>query len=102
MYDDSYQAPAAPSGGCYVATAIYGSYDCPQVWTLRRYRDFTLAKNVFGRAFVRMYYAISPTIVTLFGKTKWFTRILRGVLDRKVRKLRKTGVTDTPYEDRQW
>ena len=26
-------------GGCYVATAVYGSYDCPQVWTLRRYRE---------------------------------------------------------------
>ena len=24
------------SGGCYVATAVYGSYDCPEVWTLRR------------------------------------------------------------------
>ena len=20
--------------GCYIATAVYGSYDCPQVWTL--------------------------------------------------------------------
>ena len=33
------------SGGCYVATAVYGSYDCPQVWTLRRYRDDTLAET---------------------------------------------------------
>lgn len=33
------------SGGCYVATAVYGSYDCPQVWTLRRFRSFSLAKN---------------------------------------------------------
>lgn len=23
------------SGGCYVATCVYGSYDCPEVWTLR-------------------------------------------------------------------
>ena len=29
------------TGGCYVATCIYGSYDCPQVWTLRRYRDYS-------------------------------------------------------------
>lgn len=101
-YDDSYQAPAAPSGGCYVATAVYGSYDCPQVWTLRRYRDFTLAETWYGRAFVHAYYAVSPTIVTLFGKTKWFTRIWRGVLDRKVEQLRETGVADTPYEDRYW
>ena len=25
--------------GCYIATCVYGSYDCPQVWILRRYRD---------------------------------------------------------------
>ena len=23
---------SSTSGGCYVATAVYGSYDCPQVW----------------------------------------------------------------------
>lgn len=38
------------TGGCYVATAVYGSYDCPQVWTLRRYRDYTLAETWYGRA----------------------------------------------------
>ena len=30
------------SGPCYVATAVYGSYDCPEVWTLRRFRDVCL------------------------------------------------------------
>lgn len=32
-------------GRCYVATAVYGSYDCPQVWILERYRDYTLAET---------------------------------------------------------
>ena len=50
-------------GGCYVATAVYGSYDCPPVWTLRRFRDYTLSKNVLGRLFIKLYYAVSPTIV---------------------------------------
>ena len=49
--------------GCYVATAVYGSYDCPEVWVLRRYRDFTLAHSWYGRAFIRAYYAISPKLV---------------------------------------
>ena len=26
--------------GCYIATCVYGSYDCPQVLTLRRFRDY--------------------------------------------------------------
>jgi hypothetical protein len=58
-------------GGCYIATAVYGSYDCPQVWTLRRYRDFTLAESWLGRAFVRVYCTISPTLVKWFGQKIW-------------------------------
>ena len=42
-YSETSTPPAGNSGGCYVATAVYGSYDCPEVWTLRRYRDYTLA-----------------------------------------------------------
>lgn len=90
------------SGGCYVATAVYGSYDCPQVWTLRRYRDDTLAKSRYGRAFIRTYYAISPTLVKWFGNTEWFKKMWRGKLDRMVEKLQANGVEDTPYEDKEW
>lgn len=66
------------SGPCYVATAVYGSYDCPQVWTLRRYRDYTLAETWYGRAFIRTYYAISPTLVKWFGHTEWFKKNVEG------------------------
>lgn len=90
------------TGGCYVATAVYGSYDCPQVWTLRRYRDYTLAETWYGRAFIRTYYAVSPTLVKWFGHTKWFKKIWKGKLDRMVAKLQSKGVESTPYEDRNW
>lgn len=90
------------SGGCYVATAVYGSYDCPQVWTLRRYRDYTLASTWYGRAFIHTYYAISPTIVKWFGHTEWFKKMWKGKLDKMVAKLQSEGVKSTPYEDRSW
>lgn len=90
------------SGGCYVATAVYGSYDCPQVWTLRRFRDNTLAETWYGRAFIRAYYAISPTLVKWFGKTEWFKNLWKPTLDRMVEKLNGNGVEDTPYDDRAW
>lgn len=90
------------SGGCYVATAVYGSYDCPQVWTLRRYRDYTLAETWYGRAFIKTYYAISPTLVKWFGKTTWFKKMWQGKLDRMVSKLQANGVESTPYEDINW
>ena len=90
------------TGGCYVATAVYGSYDCPQVWTLRRYRDYTLTETWYGRAFIRTYYAISPTLVKLFGHTEWFKKMWKGKLDRMVANLNASGVDDTPYEDKVW
>lgn len=118
-YDPSYQPPrnqttadimksiettssTTSSGGCYVATAVYGSYDCPQVWTLRRYRDYTLAETWHGRAFIRTYYAISPTLVKWFGHTSWFKKMWKGKLDRMVANLQAKGVESTPYEDKKW
>lgn len=90
------------TGGCYIATAVYGSYDCPQVWTLRRYRDYTLSKIWYGRAFIRTYYAISPMLVKWFGKTEWFTNLWKPRLDRMVERLNRDGVDDSPYSDRDW
>ena len=89
-------------GGCYVATCVYGSYDCPQVWTLRRFRDNTLGTTWYGRLFIRTYYAVSPTIVKWFGKTDWFKKMWRGTLDRMVKELEANGVENTPYEDKKW
>lgn len=88
------------SGGCYVATCVYGSYDCPPVWTLRRFRDNTLSQNLFGRMFIRVYYAASPTIVKMFGKYEWFHNMWRKPLDRLVSKLQKMGMESTPYKDK--
>lgn len=97
-------APSEPqkSGGCYVATAVYGSYDCPEVWTLRRYRDTTLASTWYGRAFIHTYYAISPTLVKWFGHTEWFKKMWKGKLNRLVKDLQESGVEGTPYEDKEW
>lgn len=95
-------ATGKSTGGCYVATAVYGSYDCPQVWTLRRFRDYTLAETWYGRAFIRTYYAISPTLVKWFGHAEWFKKMWKGKLDRMVANLNTEGVEDTPYEDRNW
>ena len=103
-YDSSYTAPTIDTigGGCYVATAVYGSYDCPQVWTLRRFRDYTLAKTWHGRLFIKTYYAISPTIVKWFGHTEWFKKMWKNKLDRMVANLNAEGVENIPYEDKTW
>lgn len=98
--DTSYKKPAVQSGGCYIATAVYGSYNCPEVWTLRRYRDNTLASSWYGRSFIRFYYALSPTLVKWFGNKTWFKSIWKPALDHFVKKLNSHGVLDTPYNDK--
>lgn len=93
------QKKEVSKGGCYVATAVYGSYDCPEVWTLRRYRDFVLADSWYGRLFIRTYYAISPTLVKWYGGSTWFKMMWRPALDRMVNRLNRREFADTPYSD---
>jgi hypothetical protein len=79
---------------------VYGSYDCPEVWVLRRYRDQRLDATAPGRLFIRAYYAVSPTLVRLFGKTRWFRALFRKMLDKMVKRLRDQGFAETPYHDK--
>lgn len=95
------QPIAQKKAGCYIATCVYNSYDCPQVWTLRRFRDNTLAETWYGRFFIRVYYAISPILVKWFGKTEWFKNLWKPTLDRMVERLNDNGVEGTPYNDRE-
>lgn len=103
--DPSYNPPSINkqkevSDGCYIATCVYGSYDCPQVWTLRRFRDYTLDETWYGRLFIKCYYATSPTLVKWFGNTKWFRKFWKSKLDKMVSDLNNKGVKDTYYKDK--
>jgi hypothetical protein len=90
----------APTKGCYIATCVYGSYNCPEVWVLRRFRDRILSNSYLGRLFIRIYYALSPKIVAKFGNRSWFVRICKAPLDIIIRKLQAKRFDNTPYVDR--
>jgi hypothetical protein len=42
---------------CFVATAVYGNVNAPQVQTLRKFRDNVLMQSSIGKAFVNFYYS---------------------------------------------
>lgn len=50
------------NGGCFIATAAFGSYLHPFVRILRDFRDRILMTNRFGHSFVAWYYRASPPI----------------------------------------
>ena len=51
---------AHQAGACFIATAVYGDYDHPQVVKLRAFRDQVLMRSAAGRRFVRWYYKVGP------------------------------------------
>lgn len=88
--------------GCYIATCVYGSYNCTEVYVLRRFRDKSLTKNSIGRLGISAYYKISPCIVKTFGNNLIFSNLSRKALDSLVTLLVKKGYSSEPYTDKIW
>lgn len=78
---------SSAKGGCYIATAVYGSYEAPQVRTLRQFRDQRLQPTRVGRAFIRTYYQFSPTLAKHFTPGSVGHGFARVALERIVRHL---------------
>jgi tetratricopeptide (TPR) repeat protein len=73
------------SNFCYIATAIYGSYDAPQVLILRKYRDNVLLHSALGRIFVKFYYRFSPLIVKYIGNNNITNHVVKQLLNKIVK-----------------
>ncbi|MEG4120767.1 hypothetical protein QUA43_25275 [Microcoleus sp. N9_B4] len=73
-----------PSCDCFIATAVYGSYDAPQVVSLRRFRDEKLMSYSIGRLFIAAYYQISPPLAQWLKTSPHFAKPVRQILDKLV------------------
>ena len=76
------------TGGCYIATAVYGSYDAPEVIVLRQFRDNHLQRTALGRRFIATYYAMSPALARRLPKHPKLSFHVRRMLDAMVDRLR--------------
>ena len=68
------------SGGCFIATAAYGTPFAKEVEVLRKFRDQKLLNTKAGRAFVRFYYRHSPVIADFIKDKPKIKAFVRGVL----------------------
>ena len=64
-------------GGCFIATACYGSYDHEKVMFLRNFRDQYLAERSWGQKFIATYYRLSPPIADKISKSRFQKRIVK-------------------------
>jgi hypothetical protein len=79
----------ADCGSCFIATAVYGSYDAPQVITLRYFRDKKLMPHRVGRLFVATYYQLSPPLAKGLKTSPFFAAPVRYILNKFVAWLEK-------------
>ena len=83
------------TGGCYVATAVYGSYDAPEVIVLRQFRDEHLQRTALGRRFIATYYAMSPALARRLPKHPKLSSHIGRMLDSVIERLKsKPTVSD--------
>ena len=86
----AFQMPAAdvtvtavfevPGGGCFIATAAYGSPTAEQLNLLREFRDVVLLESTAGSQFVDLYYKLSPPVADFISGNSFLRTVVRELL----------------------
>jgi hypothetical protein len=68
------------TGGCFIATAAYGTPTAKQIDVLREFRDVVLLKSTAGSQFVALYYQLSPPIADFIAGNELLRTLVRELL----------------------
>lgn len=71
-----------PQGGCFIATAAYGTDTAKEIDILREFRDTVLLPNSLGARLVSLYYKTSPPIADFVSQHEVLRTAVRvGLVD---------------------
>jgi hypothetical protein len=77
--DGGTEGPSQPpgGGGCFIATAAYGTDTARQLDILREFRDEVLLPNSLGAKLVSLYYKTSPPIADFISQNDVLRTVVR-------------------------
>ena len=69
--------PWGSAGGCFIATAAYGTPAAKQIDVLREFRDDVLLKSTAGSQFITLYYWLSPPVADFVARNELLRTVVR-------------------------
>ena len=85
--------------GCFIATAVYGSYGAHELEWFYLLRNDYLMKHGIGRLFVSLYYSVSPVVARLVTKSPTARRFLGSFLLTPLAGLIKSRIASNRYKE---
>jgi len=77
-------------GGCFIATAAYGTSAANEINLLRSFRDSVLRRGSSGRRFISLYYRFSPPLARVMERSEILKSITRYLLYPIIRFMKRT------------
>ena len=78
--DKGGSAGGGEGGGCFIATAAYGTDMQPELLSLYKFRNKFLLTNPLGRAFIKYYYKNSPPLAKFIKTREWARSLVKVML----------------------
>ncbi len=77
-FNVGYQTPPTPpTGGCFIATAAYGSNTAQEIDILREFRDSVMLSSRLGTELVAIYYKTSPAAAGFISRHECLRTLVR-------------------------